>query len=212
MIIGRKVRFRAIEEADLPALAGWLNDPQIAHLVGGFSFPVSMGEQRRWFEDMQSDGKTQRWIVEALSGERLGLTGLWDIDWQNRHALTSLKLGTDGIRGKGYGTDAIMTLMSYAFYQLGLNRLWSEILPFNAGSYRAYVNHCGWKVEGVNRQHIYRDGRFYDQLRVACLKEDFDRHPQAADYRPTLDPNSIDVCPEDIAMAWPSRPKAEAET
>lgn len=200
MIRGRKVQFRAIEERDLPSLAEWLNDPQIAHLVGGFSFPVSLAGQKRWFEGTHGSRHTQRWIVETHEGERLGLTGLWEIDWHNRHALTALKLGAKDIRGKGYGTDAIMTLMAYAFYQVGLNRLWGEILPFNTGSYGAYVSKCGWKVEGVYRQHVFRDGRFYDQLRVACLKEDFDRHPRAPAYLPNLDSNRIDVRPADVAI------------
>lgn len=193
MIIGLKTRFRPIEESDLERLAQWINDPEISHLVGGFSFPLSMTEQREWFLRSHQDKRTQRWIVESHEGVVLGLTGLWEIDWRNRHALTALKLGAAEARGKGYGTDAILTLMSYAFYQVGLNRLWGEILPYNVGSYRAYVEKCGWKVEGVFRQHVLRDGVLWDQLRVAALKSDFDALPAAADYIPRQDSRRVDV-------------------
>ncbi len=193
MIVGLKTRFRPIEESDLEQLLQWINDPEISHLVGGFSFPLSMAEQREWFQRSHQDKRTQRWIVETLDGVTLGLTGLWEIDWRNRHALTALKLGAAEARGKGYGTDAILTLMSYAFYQVGLNRLWGEILPFNVGSYRAYVEKCGWKVEGVFRKHVLRDGVYWDQLRVAALREDFEALPEAAPYRPAPDARRIVV-------------------
>jgi RimJ/RimL family protein N-acetyltransferase len=198
MIPGKKVFFRAIEESDLPALQQWLNDPDISHLVGGFSFPVSLAEQRRWYERSLQDSKNVRWMVCTNDGEAIGLTGLWEIDWRNRHALTALKLGVKTVQGKGYGTDAVMTLMSYAFAQLGLNRLWGEILPFNTGSYQTYVGKCGWKVEGVYRQHVLRDGVYYDQYRVAILAEEFRAHPRAAEYLPAEDQNRIVVAADHL--------------
>jgi len=207
MIEGEKIRLRAIEEGDLESMADWLNDPVISHYVGGFSFPVSKSQQRRWYESALNDDKNIRLIVETKDDNRvIGLTGLWQIDWVNRHALTALKLGADNIRGKGYGTDAIMTLMSYAFYQVGLNRLWGEILPFNVGSYKAYVTKCGWMVEGIYRQHVYRDGRFYDQMRVAVLKEDFDRLSNASEYIPALDTKHIDIPDIDWAFKRDEKP------
>ncbi len=184
MIIGKTVRFRAIEEHDLPALQEWLNDPQISRLVGGFSFPVSAAGQKRWYEASLSNTSTQRWIVEDHAGLRLGLIGLWGIDWHNRNAMAAIKLGASEARGKGYGTDALMTLAAYSFYQVGLHKLWAEILSFNVASHRVFVDKCGWHVEGTYRQQVFRDGRFHDQVRVGLLREDFDALPGAADYTP----------------------------
>ena len=196
MIVGKKVRLRALEDADQPLLVQWLNDPEISHLVGGWTFPVSVSGQKDWFARSKGDARNQRWMVETLAGEPLGLTGLWDIDWQNRHALSALKLGSKDVRGKGYGTDAILTLMSYAFMQVGLHRLWSEILPYNRGSYRAYVEKCGWRVEGVNRQHVFRDGVFHDQLSIGVLKAEFLNWDAAKDYIPVAPRDYVDVRPE----------------
>lgn len=182
MIRGKKVFFRAIEESDLEALRDWGNDPVIADLVVGWSFPVSMTDQRKWFEACRTDQTTQRFVVESDEDGVLGLTGLWNIDWHNRHALTALKLGAANIRGKGYGTDAIMTLMKYAFFDVGLNRLWGAILPYNIGSYKAYVEKCGWRVEGRLCQEIFRHGRYHDLYRVGVLRQDFEIHPLFDEY------------------------------
>ena len=85
-------------------------------------------------------------------------------------------------RGKGYGTDAILTLMSYAFMDVGLNKLWTTILAYNVASYKAYVEHCGWQVEGVLRQEVYRAGQYHDLLRIGVLRDDFLIHPQSEQY------------------------------
>ena len=46
MITGKKIILRAIEENDLPLLLKWINDPEISELVVGWSFPLSMGNQK----------------------------------------------------------------------------------------------------------------------------------------------------------------------
>jgi RimJ/RimL family protein N-acetyltransferase len=191
VIVGRRVRFRAIEESDLSTLAAWLNDPDLSHSVVGWSFPVSLTEQQEWYRRSLSDSRNRRWMVETLEGKAIGLTGLWEIDLRNRHALTALKLGVKSLHGKGYGSDAIMTMGAYAFQEVGLERLWSEILTFNVASYRAYVEHCGWRVEGVLRKHAYRAGEFWDVLRVALLKEEYLALPRAAEYLRTPEADRI---------------------
>ena len=193
MIVGNRVRFRAIEEGDLPVLAQWMNDPDISHSVVGWSFPVTLAGQREWFARSLHDAKNQRWMVETHDGDVIGLTGLWDIDLRNRHALTALKIGAKDVQGKGYGSDAILTLMSYAFFEVGLNRLWGEILPYNVASYKAYVERCGWRVEGVLRQHAYRSGTLHDVLRVGILRDEFVALPNAAPYIPKSESQRVVV-------------------
>lgn len=201
MICGKRVRFRAIEEEDLPYLLAWFNDPHISQMVGGWDFPTSMAQQKEWFKRSLSDANTQRWIVENHDGDRLGLTGLWNIDRHNGHGLTALKLGAEG-RGKGYGTDAILLVCAYAFYQVGLRRLWSEILEYNIPSYRAYVDKCGWKVEGVLREHAFRDGAYHNQFRIGLLKTDFEAYLAGADYLPTARLPVVQVAPEHLATPF----------
>ncbi len=186
MILGKKVVLRAIEEGDLEYLQKWHNNPALSELVVGWSFPVSMQEQRDWYLNSLNNPNTKRFIVESKNEGVIGLTGLWDIDWQNRHALTALKIGEENLRRRGYGTDAIMAIMSYAFYEVGLNKLWSLILPYNKASYNVYVKKCGWKVEGNLRKHIYRGGKFYDLLYVSALKEDFEKWDPAKEYLPPV--------------------------
>ncbi len=184
MILGKQIYLRAIEDHDLEFLQSMLNDPEVSRMVGGFSFPVSLTSQRRWYERSLQNERTQRWIVARREDDaRLGLTGLWEIDYQSRSALTALKLASQSDRGRGLGTDAIKTVAAFAFDQLGLHRLWSEILTYNTASLRAYVDKCSFRVEGVSRQSAFRDGRFHDQARIALLAEEYRSTPAYDDYR-----------------------------
>lgn len=198
MIVGKKVTLRPVEEEHLPLLLEWTNDPEISRLVGGWSFPISRKAQSDWYTRSLNNATTQRWIVE-VDGEPIGLTGLWEIDWHNRTALTALKLGSSSVRGKGYGTDAIFTVMEYAFHQVGLNKLWGEILMYNLASYRAYIKNCGWTVEGINREHVFRDGIFHDQLRVSILRREYEKLARASDYKPNLEQSGFSIANSDIA-------------
>ena len=183
MIRGIRTICRPIELGDQAFIHRLNADPVVRANVVGWDFPSSLDHQVKWFENY-APSLTHRWIVEDLEGSALGLTGLWDIDWHSRNALTALKLGGDvPQRGRGFGTDAIMTVMAFAFYDVGLERLYGSILEDNDASLKAYTHRCGWQVEGISRNHVWRHGGFVNLLRVGVLREDFDLLPAASEYR-----------------------------
>lgn len=182
MIHGRRVALRTMEEADLASVKAINDDQNVRGNVVGWAWPTSMVEMAAWFQRSHG-GPTHRWVVVDEQDRVLGVTGLWDVDLQSRNALTALKMGGgSGERGKGAGTDSIMITMAFAFYDVGLHRLYGAILRDNVASTRAYVDKCGWTVEGVSRQHVWRHGCFVDLQHVGILKEEFDSLPDAAEY------------------------------
>lgn len=194
MFYGQKVQIRPMEREDLPFVQRLNADPAVRGRVVGWAWPASLAEQNAWFDGVNRGGQTHRWVVERPDGALIGLTGLWDVDWHNRNALTALKLGGGpGVAGAGFGTDAIKAVMAFAFYDVGLERLYSSILEDNAASLRAYCDKAGWQQEGRARRHVWRHGRWVDLLHVAALKSDFDALPDADLYRSlVLEPPSPD--------------------
>jgi RimJ/RimL family protein N-acetyltransferase len=182
-----------MEREDMPFVHRLNADPVVRARVVGWGWPTSLSEQTSWFESQGRGDHTHRWVVERLGGAPIGVTGLWDLDWHNRNALSALKLGGGpAARGAGFGTDAIKAVMAYAFHEVGLERLYSTILADNAASIRAYCDKAGWQVEGRARRHIWRHGRWVDLLHVAALKSDFEGLPDAAVYRRLVtDPQSV---------------------
>jgi RimJ/RimL family protein N-acetyltransferase len=183
MIRGIKTRCRPMEAEDQAFVHELNSDPVVRSNVVGWDFPISQHHQIEWYRSVNST-TTYRWIVEDLDGDPVGLTGLWDLDWHNRNALTAIKLGgTNPRRGEGLGTDAILAVMAFAFYDVGLERLYSTVLATNSSSLQAYTKHSGWRVEGTSRRHVWRHGDFVDLIHIGALRTDFDSHPDAARYR-----------------------------
>jgi RimJ/RimL family protein N-acetyltransferase len=55
-------------------------------------------------------------------------------------------LGNPENRGKGLGIDTLMATMRFAFDELELEYLDSDIIESNTSSLRTYTEYCGWKI------------------------------------------------------------------
>jgi hypothetical protein len=104
-----------------------------------------------------------------------------------------------------------MTLMAWAFYEVGLRRMHGTILDFDAAGHGAYVRKCGWQIEGRQREAVFRHGRWNDLLHVAILKREFDTLLDAEEYvgrlsapptAPTLAPLREPVPGPELASIW----------
>lgn len=169
---GKKVYLRAVEKEDMEFLREMINDPEMESNVVGWSFPVSKYEQEKWFENQVQNKKDIRYIVE-VDGNRIGLITITNIDWKNRKACHGIKLYSDEVRGKGYATDAVITIMKYAFEELQLNKLYSTILEYNIPSMNLYKK-CGWSVDGVLRESTFKGNQYVNEVAVSILKKDYE--------------------------------------
>ena len=72
-------------------------------------------------------------------------------------------------RRKGFGTDATRLLLSYAFQDLNLRRVYLHVLSDNHQAIRVYEE-VGFKLEGTLKQHCFIGGRYKDLLIMSILK------------------------------------------
>lgn len=173
-IYGEQFVLRAIEHKDLDILKEMVNDPEIEKFICGFSLPVSSKQQESWINSISSNNKNIKLMIELNNGKSVGMCSLNEIDWKNRHAGIGIKLLTsDEIRGKGIGTNVIKSLIKYSFEELQLNRLEARIIEYNIASKRAFEK-CGFKIEGKERNKIYKNGRYHNVLMLGLLKEELE--------------------------------------
>ena len=93
-----------------------------------------------------------------------------------RTAPNTKKLGyvlSEDYWGKGLMTEAVKSVMSYAFEELKLNLLSIEHYPFNIRS-RRVIEKSGFKYEGILRyaKQVY-DGAIYDVLCYSITKDEW---------------------------------------
>ena len=182
-IPGKLVRLRAIEEPDLPALLAWANDEELWSNLGGWRLPSNSESIKRWFATLGADPLNNRFAIETLDGGRLiGTTNLVDIDWKNGHATNGITLGPPDERRRGYGLDTVMAVMRYAFDELRLERLETDIIEYNEASLRLYIGKCGWTEEGRARRWHFRKGRYWDKVLLGVTRAEYAKLVETSGY------------------------------
>ena len=208
MLLGDKVRLRALEREDIPTFVGWFNDPQVReHLL--LYTPMSCAQEERWFERMlereneflfgieaqdAEDGDLLPACPERLTGglwSLVGNVGLHGVDWKNRVASLGIVLGKRDSWGRGIGVEAIRIMLRFAFQELGLHRVQLEVFVPNRRAQRAY-HKVGFRREGIRRQAFFQQGRYVDCLLLAMLRDEYDaRYPSRLDLPELQDLSSM---------------------
>ena len=171
MIPGKKSRLRAIEREDIPTFVQWLNDPEVRHYLKIY-LPMSKAEEEEWFERQMEDDSGRVFGVETEEGVLIDNVGLSDLDWKNRSAFLGIVIAEKEYWGRGYGSDAIVALLRFAFGEMNLHRIYLSVFDFNQRAIRCYEK-CGFRHEGRAREALFRDGRYHDAFQMAILRQEF---------------------------------------
>ncbi len=160
-------------ETDFELLWPAVNDVSISQFILARP-PITAASEREYLENLGKDGKDIVFaICEKSSQNFLGLMGLYNINWQTRIATTGALIANKEFWGKGYGYDAKMQVLHYAFHFLNLHRIDSSVVAFNKRSAGCLLK-CGYKEEGVRREYHFRHGKYFDQILFGILRRDFD--------------------------------------
>ena len=176
MLNGKLVRLRAVEEVDLENVFTWMNDWEVKRWVGSPArYPFSRAEEAEWVKKavLRTKPPDISFAIETLAEARhFGNLGLHGIDGADRKASLGIMIGDHGFWSHGYGTDAICTVLRYAFDEMNLHRVWLEVLADNARGIACYLK-CGFVEEGRLRQDRYRGGEWIDLLVMGVLDHEF---------------------------------------
>ena len=175
MIYGKKTRLRRIEREDIPTFVRWFGDPDVRDFLL-INRPISRAEEEQWFENQLKNESTELFAIETTDGQEnvhIGNIGLHDINWLHRHTELGIVIGEKEYWSKGYGSDAIRTLLRFAFHEMNLHRVYLRVFQDNARGIGAYEK-CGFKHEGRMREAVFRKGRYYDELRMSILAHEFE--------------------------------------
>jgi UDP-4-amino-4,6-dideoxy-N-acetyl-beta-L-altrosamine N-acetyltransferase len=173
-LIGEKVYLRPLQQSDAANFVKWLNHPDIQRLTLRIR-PLTLEEEADYMERMrQSTTDVALVIALKVNDLPIGMTGFRQIDWSSRHACFGIVIGETEHWGQGYGTDVTRLIVQYAFDTLNLNRVWLQVCEYNQRGIRCYER-VGFRKEGLLRQEYYREGRYWDTLVMAVLREDWDR-------------------------------------
>lgn len=75
-------------------------------------------------------------------------------------------------KGIGYGKEAMIALLKYAFEDIKINRFWLDVYPDNAIGIKLYEG-LGMHRDGVLRQNYKSERGYLDQIIYSMLKNEY---------------------------------------
>ncbi len=149
------IRLRPLEPDDIDLLYSWENEMAVWEVSNTLS-PFSKYILEQYILNSQRDiyeSKQLRLVIETLDGTPVGAVDLFDFDPFHLRAGVGILIHNAGERQKGYATDALLLMCSYAKEILGLHQLFANITADNEASLRLFVK-CGFELCGRKKDWV----------------------------------------------------------
>ncbi|MCY3413625.1 MAG: GNAT family N-acetyltransferase [Candidatus Heimdallarchaeota archaeon] len=173
MFRGKKVILRQGRLSDVDNIMIHWNTLELRKTIA-YQLPDSVEHEKDWirnnWENMRK-GQSYHFIITDEEDEFIGTIGLFQVDRINRRAELGIAIHDPQIRGKGYGTDAVITMCAVGFNILNFHSIRLSYLDFNQGA-KAYYN-AGFTETGRERQAIFRNGTYVDLVNMDILEDEF---------------------------------------
>jgi RimJ/RimL family protein N-acetyltransferase len=168
MIRGRSVVLRPVEDDDAPLIRRWMNEPSVWREMD-YERPFSLADVRDDIERSRAEGQPFTIVVDDWPVGRIGLNAFRRRD---RLAAMYVYIGEPDCWGKGYGRDAVLTLLGYAFDRFDLVRVELWALGDNARALETYLA-CGFVEEARLPERSYKEGGWVDRVVMSVTRQAF---------------------------------------
>ncbi len=181
LIWGEKTALRRFEErmteAEMDRLYRWGRDEEVLRWSGGSPTDLSLDEFREHLRAERLYGPSNRraFLIFAKEPfELIGRLGIFGIDWDKRQGELGVVIGEKAYWGRGYGRDALKTVIHHLFTTSSLDRIY---LYTFADNYRAQKSFraAGFRVVDQGRRFNPDVGEFdgiqMDITRAAFLEQ-----------------------------------------
>lgn len=168
MIAGRRVSLRPVEDGDFEAIRDWQNDPDVWWWQD-YESSFSLADIAESEERARKEGHP--FIIE-VEGRPIGRIGLNNFRRRDRICSLYVFIGESDFRGKGYGVDAMTTLLAYAFDRLDLHQVEVWCLASDERDIRVFEK-VGFEREATLRDRSWKDGQWHDRVVMSVQSEAF---------------------------------------
>ena len=182
-----KIELNRITREDVKRVVEWIKDDEVAELwFGRYSYgdaahlgydpqkilTSSKEEWDRTFNDENPEPHRAFFsIYKSENNEHIGESQLF-IDDALGDAQLSVIIGRKDLWHHGYGSSSVVKLMSHAFKDLELYRVWVDIPEYNTHA-RNMFEGLGFQHEGTLRQSRPHHGARHNSAIMGMLKNEF---------------------------------------
>jgi RimJ/RimL family protein N-acetyltransferase len=172
LLRGEKVTLRPARDEDAQLFVDWFADPEVTRYLAR-RMAITLPAEQEFLKKIGESKNDVWWVIEA-DGAAIGATGIHGINWIDANGTTGIVIGEKTKWGKGYATEAMRLRTRYAFRELNLHKLMTEVDADNAASRKA-LEHSGYRTVGVRREQTFRGGAWKDRWVGEVLRADWEK-------------------------------------
>lgn len=166
---------RLLKEEDSVGMLEWMHDPNVNQFFRFDANGMTEEKVKAFIEQSNCDikqKKTYNFAITDGNDEYLGTISLKNVDWDARVAEYAISMRTKA-QGKGLATKATREILRYAFEDLGLNRVFLNVLSDNVKAIHLYEK-CGFQYEGLFKNHVNIRGEKKSLIWYAVMKDEWE--------------------------------------
>jgi RimJ/RimL family protein N-acetyltransferase len=172
LLRGEKVTLRPARENDAEHFVRWFADMEVTRFLAR-RMAISLQQELEFLKTI-GESKDDVWWVIDVADQPVGATGIHGINWLDANGSTGIVIGEKGAWGKGYATEAMRLRTRYAFRELNLHKLMTEVDAENDASRKA-LERNGYRTVGVRREQTFREGKWHDRWVAEVLRADWEK-------------------------------------
>ena len=94
-----------------------------------------------------------------------------NVDQLRQSCHSHILIGERDCWGQGYAREALMMAIDYMFKERNMHRIQAIVLESNKQSLRMHEK-CGYKIDGLLRESVFKDGKWQNQYVMSLLSTD----------------------------------------
>lgn len=165
---GKKVVLRDKRIEDARSDYNWRLDEELAKLDATRPLNMPYSDFLRYSQEEIDfpNPRSRRFGIDDLTGKHIGNCMYYDIDTRRRETELGIMIGDRAYWSKGYGTDAVDTLLRYIFTQTNMKRVYLHTLDWNHRAQKSFEKSGFRRVKSVRKRGL-------DFLRMEVLRDEW---------------------------------------
>ena len=169
---GEKVTLRPARESDAEHFVRWFADMEVTRFLAR-RMAITLQQELEFLKRIGESKDDVWWVIEVES-TAIGATGIHGINWLDANGTTGIMIGDKASWGKGYATEAMQLRTRYAFRELNLHKLITEVDTENEASRKA-LERNGYRTVGIRNEQTFREGKWKDRWLGEVLRDDWEK-------------------------------------
>lgn len=150
----------------------WWNNPFVTTYLDSGAFPNTLEKQIAFYEQVLNKDKDLVLLIRDCDNNIFGTISLSSICYKKREAELGIVIGRIFRKNPLEALEAVARITEHGFLKLGLDRIVArQHIGLIQWSHRMSL--LGYRLEGIFREAFVKGKERADQIRIACVYEDF---------------------------------------